>query len=83
MTNVVNTEAQVTVWLGHDDKPLHDGRAIEYIVTIEDGKPSLYQRTSYEDGKVLTTTSSTNVYALPPYVRDAVESQMVPKTWSK
>ena len=81
MTEVFHSNAQVSVWLKHEreDNPLHDGRAIEYTITIDNGLPSSWQRTLYEDGSVLATDSSTDVGAVPQYVRDEVEEQMIPK----
>jgi hypothetical protein len=81
MTDVFHSNAQVSVWLKGEgeDNPLHGGRAIEYTITIDDGLPSSWQRTLYEDGSVLDTTASTDVGAVPHYVRDEVEEQMIPK----
>lgn len=80
MTEVASSEAQVTVWLTKDGGgPLHGGRSIEYVVTLADGRPQSYQRTSYEDGEVVTTDSSTNISAVPPYVREEVEKHMTPR----
>jgi hypothetical protein len=80
--DIHNSGAEVTVWGQIGGKPLHDGMAVEYTVTIANGKPQSYQRTLYEDGKVLTTDSSTDVSDVPDYIRAEVEKHMVPRgTW--
>lgn len=79
MNDVYASEAQATVWIKATDGPLHDGPAIEYIVTLANGQPQSYQRTLYEDGDVLDTHSSTETEAVPDYVRHEVEKHMIPK----
>lgn len=79
MNEVKHTEAQVTVWYKNSDGALHDGRAIEYVVTLGRGTPLSYQRTVYENGEVVATNSSSDCSEVPQYVRDEVEKHMIPK----
>ena len=74
--NVEAEPSQVVVWLTN-----YEHRKIKYVVTIANGTPQSYRRTSYDtsDSSVISTHSSTNVSAVPDYVRDEVERQMIPK----
>jgi len=74
--NVSAEPAQVTVWITNNPY-----QKIEYIVTVANGKPQSYQRTVYntEHVEVVSTKSSTNVSAVPQYIRDEVEKQLIPK----
>lgn len=75
-----STHVRATVWLSEDwSEPLHDGRAIEYVITIADGKPQSYQRTVYEDGAVEGTHSSACTDEVPDYVRDEVNKHLIPQ----
>lgn len=71
---------KATVWLTDDSGgPLHDGRAVEYVVTISHGRPQSYQRTVYQDGTVMTTESSKNTGDVPEHVREQVNKHMMPR----
>lgn len=77
---VRDSVAKATVWLTKDDDvALHDGYAIEYVITLRDGQPERYQRTTYRDGDVYATESSANVKAVPQHVRQEVERHCIPK----
>lgn len=67
----------VRVWVERENAH----RSICYTITIGNGKPQCYTRTVYntDTNEVVAMKSGTDVYAVPQYVRDEVEQQMIPK----
>lgn len=79
MTTVHTSHASVTVWLSNTrSDTLHDGGAIEYVIEIEDGVPTSYTRSTYQNGECVGSHSG-HPSAVPNYIRKEVEQHMVPK----